>query len=114
MLDLTARAYLPLEEDHVHHDTPPLPGVFMLAIRLAGGVHYNFYIQQTENLRHSLRNLLEENASSIPDIVRAYRRRFRCYFTYVIAERERYRSDLETMLSTSSDPGRNVNPLEEH
>ena len=103
MLELEQSKFHTLTKDHLDEYVPSCPGVYILAIRLANGVHQVAYTSQADNLYGSLRSIIEREPT-VSSIVHEILNRYQCYFSYVVIDRDELRGEVEKMLVHSSDP----------
>jgi hypothetical protein len=104
MLELEHNGYYPLTREHLNLYVPSHAGVYILAVRLANGVHKTFFTSQTENLYKSLRSILHGDSSTLSPEIAEHKERFQCYFTYFVIVKETYRNEVEKMLTHTVDP----------
>ena len=104
MLELEHSDYHPLTREHLNLYVPSRPGVYMLAVRLANGVHRTFFTSQSENLYKSLHSIFHGDASTLSPVIVEHKERFQCYFTYCVIVEEIYRNEVEKMLNQTIDP----------
>ena len=104
MYELIQRGHYPLTDDAVSLNVPSRPGVYLLSIRLANGVHHTFFTNQTENLYRSLRKYIVKDPAEISEDVFECLLKYRCYFTYFLVPETTYRDEIEKMLRNTIDP----------
>jgi hypothetical protein len=104
MLELDHNGYYPLTKANFIHDVPERPGIYVLAVRLASGVHQTFYSGQSGNLYNSLQLLADGDFSEVPPIIVEYLTKYRCYFTYYVVAETTYRNEIAKMLAHTTDP----------
>ncbi|HTK82895.1 MAG TPA: hypothetical protein VL633_11425 [Bacteroidota bacterium] len=104
MLELENNGFYPLTDEHLNAYVPMRPGVYMLAVRLANGVHENFFTSQSDNLHESLKRILEGDYSHLPPAAQACLGNFQPYFNYFIIMDRVYQQEVEKMLAHTSDP----------
>ena len=106
MLELQHNGFYPLTEEHLNMHVPSQPGIYLLAVRLANGVHRTFYTSQSDNLYKSLRNIVSpgDDALQSSETVREYLSRYRCYFSYWVIVNVIQRNEVCKMLSQTNDP----------
>jgi hypothetical protein len=104
MMELHRNGYYPLTGDRLCELVPQRPGIFLLAIQLANGVHQPFYTDQTENLYRSLSAFLEWEDQALPEMARMYLEKFQAYFTFYEIVNPAYRRDIEKLLAMTADP----------
>jgi hypothetical protein len=80
MIEILHNEYLPLTRQNLSRCVPTGPGIYMLAVQLANGVHQIFFTSQTDDLYHSLRGVLRKDETHIPPIVMEYLKKYQCYF----------------------------------
>lgn len=104
MLELQRHGYYPLTRSGLGEIVPPRPGIYLLAIRLANGVHQPFYTDQTDNLYRGLSAFLGTDVEELPDAARMYLDKFQAYFTFYEILNPVYRRDIEKLLMMTADP----------
>jgi hypothetical protein len=104
MLELQRNGYYPLTGERLGELVPERPGIFLLAVRLANGVHQPFHTDQTENLYRSLSAFLERETQEVPEVARIYLEKFQAYFTFYEIVNPDYRRDIEKLLAMTADP----------
>jgi len=104
MLELEHNGYYPLTREHLNLYVPSRPGVYMLAVRLANGVHRTFFTSQTDNLYKSLNSIFRGDSTTLAPVIAEHRDRFQCYFTYFVILKEANRTEVEKMLAHTVDP----------
>jgi hypothetical protein len=80
MIEVIHNEYLPLTRQNLSRCVPTGPGMYMLAVQLANGVHQIFFTSQTDDLYRSLRSILRKDETHIPPIVMEYLKKYQCYF----------------------------------
>ena len=104
MVEIIHPGYYPLTLESLSQRVPSRSGIYMLAVRLANGVHKTFYTSQTDNLFRSLCQYLTGDYSAIPVEIQAYLLRYGCYFTYFVVPGKEHRDEIEKMLHQTTDP----------
>jgi len=104
MIELEHRGYYPLTMESLVHNAPSRAGVYMLAVRLANGVHQIFFTSHTENVYRSIRQLIEMDPAKTPHTVTEHMNKYQCYYTYFAIPDERYRQEIAKLLDQTSDP----------
>jgi hypothetical protein len=86
MMELEHNGYYPLTREHLDMYVPSRPGIYMLAIRLANGVHQTFFTSQSDNVYGSLRKVLTRDTAGLQlsQEVHECLARYQCYFSYWI------------------------------
>jgi hypothetical protein len=98
MIEVIHNEFQPLTKQYLSLYVPSGPGVYMLAVQLANGVHQTFYTSETDNLYKSLRSVYRKNESHLPGIVIEYLRKYQCYFTYYVMFNVKDSIDIEELL----------------
>ena len=111
MVELIQRGYYPLTAGVVASNAPSHPGVFLLSIVLANGVHHAFFTSQSENIHQSLRRYVNSDRSEVPEELEVYLDAYRCYFTFFIIPEIDYRQEIEKMLVSTVDPLTKLNVI---
>ncbi|MFI5252123.1 MAG: hypothetical protein ACHQQQ_06790 [Bacteroidota bacterium] len=109
MIEVLHNEFLPLTDRHLSLYVPSCPGVYMLAVRLASGVHQTFYTSQTDNLFRSLRHVLRKDESHIPHIITEYLKKYQCYFTCYVMLNVHDGVDIEEMFRDAHTPPGKLN-----
>lgn len=104
MFELVQRGYYPLTEDSLTSFVPARPGVYLLSIRLANGVHHTFHTSQSDNLYRSLNRFIEKDPMSMTPEILEYLFKYCCYFTYFVIPEIDYRNEIEKILTKTIDP----------
>ena len=104
MYELVQRGYYPLTDEEISLQVPACPGVYLLSVRLANGVHHTFYSSQTENLYKSLRKYTLKDPVELSEDIFEYLVKYRCYFTYFLIPETGYREEIGKMLRDTIDP----------
>lgn len=104
MYELVQRGHYPLTEEIISLHVPSGPGVYILSIRLANGVHHTFFTSQTDNLYKSLRKYITKDPAELPEDIFEYVIKYRCYFSFFLIPETVYREEVEKMLRNTIDP----------
>ena len=86
MLEIEHNGFYPLTREHLDMYVPSRPGIYMLALRLANGVHQTFFTSQSDNVYGSLRKVLFGETASLqlsPEVHECLAK-YQCYFSYWI------------------------------
>jgi hypothetical protein len=86
MKELEHNGFYPLTREHLDMYVPSRAGIYMLALRLANGVHQTFFTSQSDNVYGSLRKVLVGDIGSLqlsPEVHECLAK-YQCYFSYWI------------------------------
>ena len=112
MLEIKNNGFLTLDSQNLIKNVPRKPGVFILAMQLPNGVHKSYYISKTNDLYHSLRNIINGYWHDLPFLTQSLLEKFQPYFTFYIIPEPEYREEIEKMLANTNDPVTNLTFLE--
>ncbi len=104
MLELVQSGYFPLDDQRMIFEVPGEPGVYLLSVCLANGVHHAFFASQTDNLRKSIRKYAETDLVALPESILGYLLKYRCYYSYFVVPDGEGRKECQKIVSHTLDP----------
>jgi len=99
MIEIQHKSYFPLVNREIDNHVPSQPGVCVLAVRLASGVHKPIHSIQSDNLYGSLKQLTRKTPSDFPPYVLEAMKQFQCYFTFFVADSPSYTNHLSNVMN---------------
>jgi hypothetical protein len=99
MIRISGTESHPFEEEQIGVHAPHLPGVFILAVMPSRESYRPYYVGQADNLRDTLKSLLEREFPFPQDASRLKRH---AYFQCHPVLEEQYRRELELLLAETA------------